>query len=216
MTLLNKIVAWFTRTRFWVWFAEKYIGHFTFRTMGYTKFPIERYFEMVDAIAEPGFYAFVSTDVDSLASRLIRFTVGSGAKYSHGGLVFHGGDRHTSVMHMKAKGLKSDHLLRVCHEADYVTLVKVPVPEEKMGEVRRRIAEFVERRKQITYDYTQEMNDNDWNIYCSEFYYRIFNGIVDDPDIQPTVIAGRKVFDPNQIVRIGKVVFSNHPEVPVS
>jgi hypothetical protein len=217
----------FARSRFWKWFASKYVAHLTFRTMGYTKFPMTDYFKMVD-LAKPGrVYGFASIDTDSLAAKVIKRIVPGKTLTTHGGVIRFDGDRASIIAHMKGKGLVVVHPLDVLRENDYFAVIEVPVVKGGEEEVNRRLDWCIANKARIKYDFPQELNKRhigslmkkerklsaDLLVYCSEFFRELFLGLATDSDFKPIKVLDREAFDPDTIIKSGKVVYTNHPDL---
>ena len=128
--MIDRFANWLGSTKAWKWFAEKYIGHMTFRMMGYPKFPMEDFFEIVNAMgSKNSIYCFASSDHDSLASMMIRRVTRTG-KMSHGGVIVPGGVRGTRILHMKGRGPADQHLLDILREIDYFAVIEVKLSPE--------------------------------------------------------------------------------------
>lgn len=207
------MLGYLTRTAAWKKFAAHWLGGFTFRVFGHPKFPVEDFFTIVDRMDPNELYAFVSSDYDSLASKMIRLVTGRGSHFTHGGLVLPAGHRTTRIAHMVRAGLVLEHLLNLLRGVDYFALVHIPLAPEAKTEAVQRLAHLIEKQAQIEYDYEQDLDNNNLELYCSELFYRLFDGLVTDPDMKPRTVLGRRAFAPDQILDVGCVIYSNHPEV---
>lgn len=218
--MFKRFAKWFITTRAWRWIAGNIIAHFTFRVMGYTEFPMQDYFKMIDVIgvsqaARNGraIYAFSCSDHQSLASILIRLIAGrkGKGKYSHSGVILFGNDRTTQAMHMMGQGLVIEPLLNVLKRVDYFTLVEIALPQDGYERAQKRIAYIQNNQLGIRYDYAQTLN-NGPRIYCSELVYIILREAIDSINILSKPIWGRRVFDPDAVVRLGGIIYTNHPD----
>lgn len=195
------------KTRIASLFGTSFLAHFTFRFSGYPTFPMIDFYKIIDAIKEngPGIYAFSSTDTKALAGKIIRAFV-KGGKYSHSGLILADDYRETHILHMKGNGLNYDHLLSLLREVDYLTVVKLPVSD--LQKATRRIQDVLDHQDLITYDYETKLANGN-KLYCSELIHLVCNGLVDDPDFKESLIAGRKIFDPDAVIKSGNIIYSN-------
>jgi hypothetical protein len=212
--MIAKMIRWFGRTAFWKWIAQHVIAHMTFRVMSYPSFPMEDFFEVLNKMSanKNTIYCFASSDHASLASLLIRRVTRSGV-FSHAGVVIPAGARGCKVLHMMGEGPQHEHLLDLLREIDYFALVAVELSKAEHDAVMRKINYIIANKEKFYYDYTQELNNGDNKLYCSEMIYAVLDGYVHDPDFKARNILGRKVFDPDQVVKIGKVVYTNHPKL---
>lgn len=222
---MNKFLEWFDGTWFYKWFASTFVAHFTFRNWGYTKFPIDEYFDIVK-MAKPGeFYAFVSSDYQSLASKLIRLAVNGKTRFTHAGIILFNGIEKTTAMHMQGKGLVVEPLLNVLKQSDYFAVVRIPLQNQKCEkEALDRIKWALENMEKIEYDYEQTLDEKarvqklmakrtlkdvvSW--YCSELFLHVFAGLT-QKELKPRKVLGRDVFDPDSVADHGEVIYSNHP-----
>jgi len=225
--MLTKFLNWFKTTSLWVRLARHTIAHFTFRLFGYPKFPIEKYFDIVDAMTlDPdALYSFVSADKSSLAWRLNHFI--TGAFWGHAGIVLFEGGKPTA-WHMKGNGLNGWHLLDILKECDNFALVKLPLHGADLTEAKRRL-EVLKNAPLVAYDYQLELTPDvldflqlgapieegakPLKIYCSELNYAICYGLIKDPTWkgywEPRVKVGMHVFEPDQVYAGGPVVFED-------
>jgi hypothetical protein len=213
--MINRFLKWLDGTKAWELFAKHIIAKFTFRWFGYTKFPVEKYFDIEKAMIEeerkgPGIFAFACSDDMSLASVLIRWITGKGT-YSHAGLLERRGPGRVFAIHMKGDGVRQEHLLRVLKEVDVFTVVRIKMDKKSLITALGRISYVKANTQEITYDFEQELG-SDKAIYCSELVYKTCEGLIEGIDGHLKSIAGRRVFDPDAVAKIGKVVFSNNPK----
>src|SRR5690606_13497222 len=134
--MLNKLLTWFLSTKLWVSLARHLVAYFTFRVFGYPKFPMQKYFEILDLMSKDpeSLYAFVSADKDSLAWKLTNFL--TKAQWGHAGFAeIENG--HVIIWHMKAKGLQKWHLLDLLRECDNFAIIKLGV--SNINEAKNRL-----------------------------------------------------------------------------
>ncbi len=210
---MNKLLAWLVKTNIWRWFAGKYIGHFTLRTFGYPSFPMEDFFDIVDITnAKNTVYGFVSTDTKSLSSMLIR-RVTSNGKFSHAGLILPGAPREFMILHMLGKGLIHQHILGLLRQIDLLAVIAVELSPDNYKIYQDRLSNIMKHRDLFKYDYEQNLDNDERLLYCSELFFDLLDGLIDDPDFKTREIFGRKVFTPDQVAKIGKVIYTNHPNL---
>jgi hypothetical protein len=212
--MLHWIFDKFSKTALWRWFAGRYIGGLTFRLMGYPKFPMEDFFDLVDLMSKykNTVFCFTSSDYDSLASILIRKVTKAG-RFSHAGVIYPGMARGTRALHMEGQGPICKHLLDQLRQIDYLGVVAVPMSPENYRTAVTRMEEIIHNKDRYQYDYEQRLTNAPSKLYCSEMVYRILDGLVDDPDLRARNLLGRMVFDPDQVLKIGKLIYTNHPKL---
>ena len=210
---MSSLLGWFSHTKFWKLFASKYLGYFTFRIMGYPKFPIEKYFEIVDLGEPDQLYGFACSDYESLAARAIKWSIEGVNYFTHAGILKLSTDRDSRIYHMKGEGLRIDNPLRVLKEIDYIAICRVPLKPEAYLEANKRLEELVLNKDQIEYDYAQEVDGNNRYLYCSELFYSVFDGLIDDPDFALQNVLGREAFVPDAVFKSGELIYTNHPEI---
>lgn len=211
MSLIRRALDWFDSTRFWKWFAAKYVGHMTFRLFGYPTFPMRDYFKIRELLAtapKGAVFTFASCDRESFAARLI--TIFTRGKFGHAGLILVDGFDDIKVVHMKGEGPVVWHLLDLLREIDYIAINQVDLDEDSLETAHSRIAWLMANMENIEYDYEQDLS-NGTKFYCSEATYFVLDGLCRDPDLAPRLIMGRPVFDPDQVTNVGKVIYTNHP-----
>lgn len=216
---MKKLLNWLITTKAWLWFASKYVSHFNFRAMGYTKFPMDEFFKITTLICAASckkntIFTFVSSDYDSLASKLIRFTAGGGL-FSHAGIILPSTNLEDfKILHMKGQGPTIWHILQLLKEIDYLVINEIELTPENYDIAMQRIDYIKVNKYRISYDYQQDLGTID-SLYCSEANYLILKGLVSDPDLIPRNILGKLVFDPDSMLKIGKVIYSNHPKIRI-
>jgi hypothetical protein len=212
MPFSDALLRRFSRTPFWQWLSARIIAHLTFRLFGYPSFPMERYFDILAVVAAaeregPGFYAFVQSDTLSLAALLTRWVTKS--TYTHAGVL--DPTDSTRVIHMKGKGIVSQHLLEVLRQTDRLAIVRYDLIAEESEHFRRRLDDLLRRR--IAYDYQLEMEDLEGSavtkLYCSELVWYLGKGLVDNEAFRPRLRAGRYVFEPDSVRTSGRLLFEH-------
>lgn len=218
--MINKIILkfleWLDGTKLWEDFFET-LNLYNVRFKGYPAFEMSDYFKIVDRSSYKNHYVFLSTDSKSLSSIVIKGAVKSARKeegfFSHAGLVFFKGDRHTSILHVRDVGFVEQPLIDFLKTVDYFCVIKLPTKPESDDNIQQRIDDLRKRAKQITYDWEQSL-ENDMNkLYCSELIYNLLKDYVTDPDFKPRKILGRYVFDPDLLLNCGEIIYNNHPKV---
>jgi len=216
--MFKRFVSWFMTTKAWRWVAGNIIAHFTFRVWGYPEFPMADYFKIIDVIGvsqvarnRRAVYGFSCSDHQSLASKLIRWVTGGRGKYSHSGWILPDQDRNTKAMHMQGNGLVIEPLLDVLKRVDYFTLVEIALPQDGYERAQKRIAYIMNNQLGIKYDYAQTLN-NGPKIYCSELVYIVCREAIDSINILSKPIWGRRVFDPDAVIKLGDIIYTNHPD----
>lgn len=215
LVMFQNLLRWFGRSKLWKWFAQNVVAHFTFRVMSYPSFPMEDFFDLVDLLGKGGkqtIYCFASSDHASLASVMIRKVTGSGV-FSHAGILLPGTARGTHTLHMLGEGPECYHLLELLRQLDYFAVVAVDLNLGDYREARKRIQHILNNKEKFQYDYAQELHNGGNKLYCSEMVYAVLQGLVEDPDFKARRLLGRKVFDPDQVLKIGRLVYTNHPDL---
>lgn len=199
------------KTAFWEWFTKKFLSSATTRVFGYPQFPMEDFFKIVDLIRPGRLYAFVCSDYSSVGSGTIR-TI-SDAIFTHAGMVINGKDRTTRVIHMRSIGLQLDHMLTLLREVDYFAVIEIPLKDH--GDTIRaygRMDDSWDNRSNMVYDFEERLGNDPQKVYCSEYVLNICGDICSTKPKTQTIL-GREVFAPDNILDIGKVVYSNHKGV---
>jgi hypothetical protein len=220
--LYGKFLNWFLKTPFW-----KAIGKFcathNLRFLGYPIFAIDDYFKIVDCLDSNKYYAFLSTDTKTISSILIKGSVALTSKdiqyglFSHAGLIIPGTDRTTKVMHVNHSGFQYQSLLAHLKEIDYLAIIELPVIENCKACINERIATIKSHAEQIVYDWECNLDTNDLvHIYCSEMLYFLFQDVINDPNFKPKLISGKLYFDPDILIKVGKLVYTNHPKLEIA
>ena len=205
--LLDWFFRWFSRTALWLWFSKNIVGKLNLRIWGYTKFPMEKYFEIVDKILDsereaPGIYCFVSCDPSAFSGWLIRNVTRSVT--SHAGVFHSVVDYHECrINHMTSKGFLNDHFLSLLREVDYLGVVKYEFWDE---ETRDRAYERLAKLRMIapTYDFQQELSSKN-KVYCSELIFLMLdkipylNSIREEVYVHSHEEFSRQVFEPDDV-----------------
>ena len=202
--LLDKL----SKTAFWEWFVKNCMSGLTTRIYGYPKFPMEDYFKIVDAMKPDALYAFVCSDYKSIGSGSIRAV--SDALFTHAGLIINGKDRDTKVIHMRTTGLNREHMIALLREVDYFAVVEIHLlSKQSLDLVKTRIESTWLKRQELIYDYEERLGNDQNRLYCSEYVLTLCKDVCSITPKMSTVL-GREVFAPDNILDIGKVVYSNH------
>jgi hypothetical protein len=187
------------------------------RPFGYLAFPIDDYFTIIDRLEPNQYYAFISTDSRTLSSLmiklLVRTTHNQEGFFSHGGLVFLDGDRNTKAMHVNHAGFQYQSLLAHLKEVDYLAIVKIPVKPSSDETIQTRIEDLKNRAGQIKYDWEERLDNSVNEIYCTEMVYNVFKDVVDNSNFIPRQIANNYYFDPDVLLKVGEIIYCNHPKL---
>jgi hypothetical protein len=181
---------------------------------GEPQFQMSDYHLLVDNIikAEPNtIYTFATTDVSSIISTAIREV--TGGNFNHAGLLIFDHNQRPLVVHMVGKGLVVDDLLEVLRDTDYICINKLELTQDNYDIACERLDYLLMNRDIIKYDYAQRMDNGEHSFYCSEANFFVLDGLYDDVDLKPELIYGINVFSPDQVTKIGKIVYSNHPDI---
>ena len=214
------IVEWFLTTNFWVKIARHHIAYFTFRTFGYPKFPMERYFEILKILQDnpDKRYGFVAADKDSLSWKLTHMM--TKAKWGHAGVLYLENDQ-VRASHMKGDGLNDWHVLDILRESDKFAVLELGLSGNSRNAYDRRF-EFARTsaKASLKYDFTMSLSthvfgwlddgglhdaDKSYVLYCSEYLYALCEGL--SPSIKAEEFNGRLLFEPDDAYKCCKVVF---------
>jgi hypothetical protein len=222
--MLNAFAHWFCQTALWVWFIKNVMAKFTFRLAAYPEFPIHKQLDIVAAIAAselqaggPGrsLYTFTETDRESLASKVIRWTLKQ--RCSHAGIILPGSTpAQYRIFHMKSTGSHYEPMVDLLKECDVFGVHRYNIPDDKVELLKRRLQFLLDNRDKLGYDFEGEVESTiDWSridpelmsgrhpnlkknvpIYCSELVRVVLKGIVDLPTMNE---HGRQVFSPDDV-----------------
>jgi hypothetical protein len=179
---------------------------------GEPKFEMADYHLLVDNIIMPEpntIYTFATTDVSSIISTAIREV--TGGNFNHAGLLTFDHNNRPMVVHMVGKGLVVQDLLEVLRDTDYLCINKLELTEDNYNIACERLDYLLMNRDIMEYDYSQLMDNGDHKFYCSEANFFVLDGLYDDVDLKPELIYGINVFSPDQVTKLGRIVYSNHP-----
>lgn len=206
---------WVDKTKAWELFFKK-MNIYNLRFKGYPAFVMSDYFRITDRSDPDGHYVFLSTDSKSLSSIAIKRAIKSKdfpVHFSHSGLIFPDGDRNTSIMHVTSAGLIEQPLLDFLKQVDYFCVIKLSIDKKNDNTVTNRIKILRNRSDLIKYDWEERLDNGENLLYCSEMVYEIFKGLVNSTHFKPRKVMGRYIFDPNQLLSCGEIVYNNHPEL---
>lgn len=212
---INRLLNRIDRTKAWELFFKK-LNIYNIRFKGYPAFVMSDYFSIIDKSNPGSHYVFLSTDSKSLSSMAIKKAIRCNefpVYFSHAGILFFDGDRNTSIMHVTAAGLIEQPLLDFLKQVDYFCVVRLPVDRKDDNLIINRIKRIRNRADLIKYDWEERLDNGENLLYCSELVYEIFRDLVNSPDFKPRKVFGRYVFDPNQLLTCGEIIFNNHPEL---
>lgn len=218
------VIDWFLTTNIWVKIARKYIAYFTFRTFGYPKFPMEKYFDIKKIMSSnpEKRYGFVAADINSLSWKLTNFF--TGANWGHAGVLYMDGE-HVRASHMKGNGLNDWHVLDILRESDHFAVYELEFENIEAKKTFDKRFKFIRESVSatLTYDFTMSLDQDvfDWitagtlnstvltskkySLYCSEYNYALCDGLV--PKMVAKKYNGRLIFEPDDAYRCNKVVF---------
>ena len=214
--IYGKLLQWFLKTNTWKIFG-KICAVTNLRPFGYTYFPIDDYFKIVDKAEPDHYYIFLSTDTRTISAILIKWLVGTtdvSGLFSHGGLINFNGDRNTTIMHVNHAGFRNQSLLAHLKEVDYFAVIKIPVKDGSDEVIKERITAIKNRAPQIEYDWAESLGNDENKIYCTEMLYLIFKDLVDNPNFEPREILHNLYFDPDVLLKVGELIYCNHPQLP--
>jgi hypothetical protein len=198
--LFNFVVS----TKFWDWFLSHPMAHFKLRLLDYPKFPMSKYHEIVKILEEqPGFYVFVGSDMSSFSMKVNHLA--SGAEWAHAGLIlpFKKGEP-VRILHSIVTGVCTWDLLDYLREVDNFALIRVNVMPEHEQDAKLAVEDAVVKYSGLPYDNDFNLGDKK-SLYCSELVYSVFEGFVDSPCFDPSMIAEMPFFTPDDVSRCGDV-----------
>jgi len=176
---------------------------------GYTKFKMEKYFQIMDLIKnnpDNCIYAFACSDNGSFGGWLITKVLGS--EYSHAGIF--DPSCPSSIIHMKGKGFLIWHVLNLLKEVDVFAVAKYELDPKDYETAILRIDNWV--KNPPVYDFQQEV-ESDNKIYCSELVYKVLKDLAYvGPDGEMTTLKtqkrfDRQVFEPDDVVKCATKVW---------
>lgn len=216
------MVAWLinliTRSALWKWMVDKPMAMLNFRLKGYTTFPIEKYWDIVDLInadvatsSIPSIYCFVSADKCTFGSWAIRrFT---GAVYSHAGIIVPGDYKTCCIKHMTSTGFHSDNPIELLKEVDLFSVVKYSFPAKQSYDLAMAKLNKIESLNP-EYDEALVLSEN--KIYCSELVFTVLDKrIIITPSgecvqLKPRLSFGKEVFTPDHVFEDATAVLFKH------
>lgn len=217
--MLYKFIDWLDSTEAWEKFFYT-LNQYNIRFKGYPYFPMADYFKIIDKTDTTSHYIFLSTDTKSLSSIVIKDVVkkfgpdtSPEGLFSHAGIVFFKGDRDTTILHVRDVGLIEQPMIEFLKQIDYLCIIKLPIKKKYDNIIDIRIEDLRKRAKYIEYDWEQHLDNDKNKIYCSELIYDLFKDLVDNPNFEPRMILGRKVFDPDLLIDCGEIIYTNHPKL---
>jgi hypothetical protein len=216
--MLTWIINWFCATKLWEWLVDKPLALLNFRLKGYTEFPIEKYYEIVDLINAdkessklPSLYCFVSADKCTLGSFLIRkFT---GAVYSHAGIIIPGTYKECTIKHMTSTGFHSDNMIELLKEVDLFSVIKYTFAAQQSYDLCMAKLGTIELNKP---EYDEELSLINNKIYCSELVFTVLEKrIIINPQgeciqLRPRLSFGKEVFTPDHVFEDATAVLFKH------
>lgn len=202
--MLKWIFQLLVQTKFWDWFLSHPMAHLKLRLIDYPSFPMSKYHEIVKILEEtPGFYVFVGADKSSFSMKVNHLA--SGSEWAHAGLVLpHQKGQPVQILHAIVTGVCTWDLLDYLREIDSFKLIRVNVEPEHIAAAEAAVANAVAKYSGIPYDNDFDLGDKK-ALYCSELVYSVFEGFVDSPYFDPSMIADMPFFTPDDTARCGDV-----------
>ena len=207
-----KILNSLSKTDVWKWFVENYLD-ITLRTSGYPLFPIEDFFRIIDLAAadRDAVYCFGSSDYKTLGSLAVRKI--SNSQLSHAGFLMPDTYKTSAVFHIRTSGIHLEHLLSLLKEIDYLIVVRVALDSQRAKEAHRRMNDIITNKEKYHYDFSESLDNGQYQLYCSEMITSVLKDLI---PMTPRVVLGKTVFLPDQVTELGKVIYSNHPQVKMA
>lgn len=225
---IGRIAAKVILTKPYRWFARRALAHFTFRVWGYTLFPMDLYWNLVDAIKEkkaegrPGLFVYVA--VDRLALSYLANHLFSGCEWSHTGILDSDleDNRGWATVSMTSAGFTRKPVLEYLKMTDSFAVGFLPLKNKEAEiEARRRLAKIDELGGEaaVQYDFSLRISDEvvEWlkgngeladgskplKIYCSEMVWMVVTGLEADElrEVRPHWFIDRTVVEPDDIVQ---------------
>lgn len=222
---IDAVLNWAVSTKIWEMFARHWMAHFTFRVFGYTKFPLEKYFD-IKAICDKSpnaMYAFVLTDPACLSFKVNRLV--TGCDWAHAGIVVEE-NGHLYGYHMKSGGLLRWHLLDLLRESDHFALLKMPLEGADLATAKARLQALINAPLvPYNFQFSMPLPVIDWlskgepltvaeegtlhtlKLYCSEFVFVIGVGLGKNAKFVSRWDYGQEVFEPDDLYAACPVVF---------
>lgn len=200
MNVFMKTTTWFVGTKFWSWLTKNFISRLDMRLLGDSKFPMERWYE-VEKICQDNcdkMLVFVSYGT-KLSSVLVRLVTRS--LWTHAGVI-QVVDGKVRIIHMESVGLLDQVLLELLKAVDNFAIIEVPMDSEEIYLSRIIMESYIQKKP--GYDFRMLLGNI--ALYCSELIYEMCKSFV---CIKPHTEAGRKVFEPQDVYNMGKVLFEH-------
>jgi len=223
---MAKVAAKVVLTKPYRWFARRALAHFTFRVWGYTEFPMDLYWNLVDAVQakkgedKPGLFVYVA--VDRLALSYLANHLFSDCEWSHTGILDVGDENNKgwATVSMTSAGFTRKPLLEYLKMTDSFAVGFLPLKnEEAEVEARRRLAkiEGLGGGDAVQYDFSLQINENvlAWlkgdgeleegfkplKIYCSEMVWMVAADLEADElrELKPHWFIDRTVVEPDDV-----------------
>ena len=211
LRIVARPALWFINTKGFVYLTE-FIGKFSVKP----KFPMEDIHHLVNNVFgnsdTNSIYTFASTNTNHVMSWLIR-KVTNDSRFSHAGLIIFDSEGWPFAVHMQPKGLVVEDLLSLLRHIDYICINEVKMSLENYETAVKRLNTLIDKSCELEYDFSQRMENGEDKFYCSEANYYVLEGLVDDVDLKTDLLYGISTFIPEQVTKVGDMVYSNHPDL---
>lgn len=202
--MIKFLFLFITKTKLWDWFLSNPMAHLKLRLIDYPSFPMEKYHEICEILKEPGHYTCVGCDTRSFSYKVNNLA--SGAKWAHAAKIIPGAGA-PKILHSIVTGVCVWDLLEYLKEVDNFAIIKTtPRDEQAEAEADRRLNWMLTSAIGMPYDKRFDLGDRE-AFYCSELIYAIYEGLVDDPNFDPSLIADLPFFTPDNAAECGEMVF---------
>jgi len=209
---MSKIIKWLLKTSI-LEVCLKGIGKLQLKVAGAKPtFPMSDYHLILDDVLIDEYctiYTFATADVSNIVSTSIRkLTDGD---FNHTGLIIFNEKGLPMAFHVTTDGLVVEDFLEVLRDIDYLCINKLQLQPDDFDKAYGRIEFLHSIIDKIKYDYSLSMGYGDDRFYCSEATYFVLDGLYEDIDLAPQIIYGVSVFPPNQMTKLGEIIYTNHP-----
>jgi hypothetical protein len=199
MNILVGIMNWITSRRAWATLTKRFISKLNVRLLGDPKFPMKHWYQIeATCKANPNkLLVFVSNGA-KLSSVMIRWI--SGARWTHAGVIRVTSDGRIKIVHMESTGLLIEPLLSLLRLVDDFALIEIPLSPEELTSALSIMDSYVQHKP--GYDF-QFLLDNK-GLYCSELIYEM---VEKTGRFKTHSEQGRAVFEPEDVAKMGEVLF---------
>lgn len=205
---MTNVLDELTKSPLWEWLVKN-LGSFHFRTKGYPLFPIADFFKIVDMFTPNCIYLFACSDYETVGSFITRFMTND--IFTHAGFITPGeGYNDVCAFHIRTTGITCTHLLSLLKEVDYLAVSKIQLTPEDYKLVTQKILDILKNKEQYQYDFEERLGNGNHKMYCSELIYTTLESTV---KLKTEMTLGRESFLPDQAVKSGSIIYSNHPDL---